>query len=50
MWTKVKPQIQTLGGTAVPHKTTISRNISAEFQEMLPDIQIHAIHKRKKKP
>jgi hypothetical protein len=38
------------GGTAVPHKTTISRNISAEFQEMLPDIQIHAIHKRKKKP
>jgi hypothetical protein len=31
------------GRTAVPHKTTTSRNIPAEFQELLPDFQLYII-------
>jgi hypothetical protein len=33
----------------VPHKAYISRNIPAEFQEMLPEVQIYIIQKRGKK-
>ena len=36
--------------TAVPHKTTASRNIPAEFQEMLPEFKLLIIQKMKKKP